>query len=349
MRQAVFLSHALLFWSAAQALPFGLDHVLHIEKRHVAVETIERRNPQGLLDTLSSIGNDISSAFSPQSTQTLNSGSAATRSSSDDDDETTSTQRSTSTRSSSESTSTSTRRSTATSTEESSSTTETASSETTSSTTEESTTSTASTTSESSTTPPTPVETAPASATPQPSKDDGGSNVPVAGIAVGVVLGVAVLAVIVFILFKWGPLAKWRENRAYEKMMERTYRPALDDKSHMGFDDGSNPGLGLAPMGAATVAAGAAAMPPNGGYRGVRPTNNAASTSPTSLAAPPRAFSFGEERAAVAEKERVRRKPLPTIGTGGGVEGQSPLMSASARTPTGAADGTEPWLPGGAK
>lgn len=132
--------------------------------------------------------------------------------------------------------------------------------------------------------------------------------------------------------------------------MERTYRPALDDKAPTAFNDSSNQGLGLAPMGAATAAA-AAGEPPKGGYRGMRPTNTAATSPVPPLSAnpmmPQRAFSFTEERGpavpAAVEQERIRRKPLPTIGTGGG---GSPLMGS--QTPTGA-DGAEPWLPGGAQ
>lgn len=351
MRRTLIISQALLFWSAAQALPFGLNNIFHIEERHVAIESIERRHPQGLLDGLSSIGAEISNALTPPTptpppppsppTQTLNAGSAATRSSSDDDDddddETTSTRRSTATRTSSESTNTSTRRST--STEESSSTTESSTSET--STTAEQ------TTTESTTATATPAEATSAAPTPEAPNNDNGNSVPTAGIAVGVVLGVALLAMIVFILFKWGPLAKWRENREYEKMMERSYRPALDDKLPMGFGGSGNSGLGLAPLGAHPVTAGADPVPPNGGYRGVRPTNNAASTSPTNLAPPQRAFSYTEDRGVSPEQERIKRKPLPTIGTGGGVQGQSPLMDV--RTPTGTAAGTEPWLPGGGR
>lgn len=154
----------------------------------------------------------------------------------------------------------------------------------------------------------------------------------------------------IFVLFKWGPLAKWRENRAYERMMERSYRPALDDKSGLGmsFNDSRGAGLGLAPMGAAMVSSGDGA-PPNGGYRGVRATTGtSAAPTPVSTTVPQRAFSFTEAGSGggSAEQERIRRKPLPTIGTGGGAQGVSPLMGADTST---GADRAEPWLPAGAR
>lgn len=344
MRQALILSRALLFWSAVRALPFGLDAILHVEERHVSVATIERRHPQGLLDGLSSFGDELSSAFSPETTSSSRATATRAATTSDDDDETTTSRATATTRSSSSAReTTSTRRSTS----EESSTTE-------SSTTEETST-TESSTSETSTTPESttsvPAETARASETPAASTNDDGNNVPVAGIVVGAVMGAALLGAIIFVLFKWGPLAKWRENRAYERMMERSYRPALDDKTGMAFNDNGGAGLGLAPMGAAMVSSGDGA-PPNGGYRGVRPTTgNSASVapSPVSTTVPQRAFSFTEAGAGGdgGEQERIRRKPLPTIGTGGGAQGASPLMGSDV--PGTGADRAEPWLPGGAK
>lgn len=343
MRQALILSHALLFLSAVRALPFGLDAVLHIEERHVSYETIERRSPQGLLDGLSSFGDELSSAFSPETTSSSRATATRAATTSDDDDETTTARATATTRSSSSAReTTSTRRTTS----EESSTTE-------SSTTEETST-TESSTSETSTTPESttsvPAETARASETPAAStNDDGGSNVPVAGIVVGAVMGAALLGAIIFVLFKWGPLAKWRENRAYEKMMERSYRPALDDKAGLGmsFNDSRGTGLGLAPMGAAMVSSGDGA-PPNGGYRGVRPTTSP-NVAPSPVSTPQRAFSFTETGAGGdgGEQERIRRKPLPTIGTGGGAQGASPLMGGDV--PGTGADRAEPWLPAGAK
>jgi hypothetical protein len=139
--------------------------------------------------------------------------------------------------------------------------------------------------------------------------------------------------------------------------MERSYRPALDGKPPLDFNGsvGSSmhggEGLGLSSMGGAGAAVinTSGGAPPNGGYRGVRPTGtNPLSSNPT-VAAPQRAYSFAEEKPRSTEQERVRRKPLPTIGTGGGVGG-SPLMGGGGGlTPTGPAEGTEPWLPVGAR
>ncbi|ETN42753.1 uncharacterized protein HMPREF1541_01911 [Cyphellophora europaea CBS 101466] len=358
MRQALLLTHSLLLATAVRAFPFHLEHILHVEARHVSV--IEKREPQGLLDSLASIGDEISSAFNPNSgatTATLGTGSIATASSSDDDDDDddddeTTTSRATATRttassSASRTTSASTRRTTST---EESSTTESSTSE--SSTTPSSTSETTDSSTTSSTTTSIPAETARASETPAASSSGSSSSVPLAGIVIGAVGGALLLGLIIFVLLKWGPLAKWRENRAYEKMMERTYRPALDDKSDGmgGFDfggpGGASPttaGLGLAPAGVATVSAGDQ-VPPNGGYRGMRPATAGTPVTPMTSAGPQRAFSFSE--VAGAEQEKIRRKPLPTIGTGGGV--QASPMAAGLETPTGP-DRAEPWLPGGAK
>ena len=50
-----------------------------------------------------------------------------------------------------------------------------------------------------------------------------------AGIAVAVLLSVAILATVFVCIWKFcGPVKRWREKREYEKMQERTYRPALD-------------------------------------------------------------------------------------------------------------------------
>jgi hypothetical protein len=158
----------------------------------------------------------------------------------------------------------------------------------------------------------------------------------------GVIL--ALIAIVCLVLF-CGPLKKWRENREYEKMMERTYRPALDEPKHVHrlYSDPEPPmretgGLGMHPPSIVGMPAAQA----DGAYRGMPPTNMSAGMTP-----PQRAYSFaadqprGDPMASTADGG-IKRKPLPTIGTGGA----SPALGAG--TPTGGG-GAEPWLPGKAR
>lgn len=331
MRQTLVVLLSVLLFSAVRAVPFSVSIV---QERHIITENTQTYKRQ-LLEALDSIANDISSAFDPDPEPTPSppptpptptpdkDQPAATKTpQKDDDDDETSTARSTATRTSSKE-STATRTSAAvrsTSTETSSETSVTSES-------------TSETTSSATSTSATLATTAAASATPEPT---GGSKggVNTAAVAGGIAAAIVVIAALVIILF-WGcgPLKRWRENRAYQQMIDRTYRPALDDKVF--FADKPQNGLGLDSTTVATSVAGGAAVA--GPYHGLSPTQ------PSPVAGHQRAFSFSEESRV---QQGIRRKPLPTIGTGGATEGPSLLIGALTPTTTGH-DRAEPWLPGG--
>jgi hypothetical protein len=142
-------------------------------------------------------------------------------------------------------------------------------------------------------------------------------------------------------------MKKWRENREYERMMERTYRPALDEPKHVHrlYSDPELPvpmretgGLGMHPP----SVVGMPASQTDGAYRGIPPTSLNAGVTP-----PQRAYSFAADEPRGASMASgadggIKRKPLPTIGTGGA----SPALGPG--TPTGGG-GAEPWLPGKAR
>ena len=110
-------------------------------------------------------------------------------------------------------------------------------------------------------------------------------------------------------------------------MMDRTYRPALDE--FFAPEKPQQNGLGLNPSGLTTTVTGGAI---SAGYRGFGP----APPSAAALTPRQRAFSFDNG------EQGIRRKPLPTIGTGGSGQPVSPM------TPTYTTfnnDRAEPWLP----
>ncbi|KPI41067.1 uncharacterized protein AB675_8187 [Cyphellophora attinorum] len=332
MRQAFVVLLSFLLFSAVRAIPFGVSIV---QERHIITENTRLYKRQ-LLDALDSIANDISSAFDPDPEPTPpppptpptpdKDEPAATKTpkkdDDDEDDDETTTARSTATKTSSkENTKTKTSASArSTSTETSSETSVTSES------TSESTTSATSTSATS-------ASTAAASATPEPtSASKGGVNT--AAVAGGIAAAIVVIAALVIILF-WGcgPLKRWKENREYQQMVDRTYRPALDDKVF--FADKPRSDVGLYPTSVPTSVVGGASVV--GAYRGAGPAQ------PSPVAGHQRPFSFNEES---RMQQGIRRKPLPTIGTGGATEGASPLTGASTPTTTGH-DRAEPWLPGG--
>ena len=127
-----------------------------------------------------------------------------------------------------------------------------------------------------------------------------------AGIAVAVLLSVAILVTVFVCIWKFcGPVKRWREKREYEKMQERTYRPALDGPM-AGKADGN--GLGL---------------------------SNIEQERPLSFLALVKPKSNG-----------IKRKTIGSGPRGFGGTGKSPLISETASTVSSRIEKGLPALPG---
>ena len=110
-------------------------------------------------------------------------------------------------------------------------------------------TTTSSASSASSTTSASPIPTNPLTAaeTPTSSKKDSSSGITPAGIAVAIIMSLAILLAIFLVIWKFHPkVVAWRRKKAYERMQERSYRPALD--GFLPTNTSNEKGLGLSNM-----------------------------------------------------------------------------------------------------
>ena len=86
-----------------------------------------------------------------------------------------------------------------------------------------------------------------AAETPKSSEKDSGGGITPAGIAVAVVMIIAILIAIFIVVWKFHPrVVAWRKKKAYNRMLERTYRPALDGPCPQ--HSSNEKGLGLSSM-----------------------------------------------------------------------------------------------------
>jgi hypothetical protein len=135
------------------------------------------------------------------------------------------------------------------------------------------------------------------SPTSEPRKSSGG--ITPAGIAVAIIMTIAILITIFIVVWKFHPrVVAWRRKKAYERMQERSYRPALDDaffQNQKSF--AKEKGLGL------TIHDHELKMQ-------VDSEEASRNTRPLSF------FEAVAPRRAITK--RIKRKPVPTASLGGG-------------------------------